>query len=129
MNKFISFQLVLFCSIGFVRAQNMLGPKIMAMGNNGSSVKDIWSIASNTSGITSIEWPTLALSYANHFFDKQLSRQAIAFVFPIKNTYLGLDFQRYGITEYNEIKTGFALAKKFGDELSIGIKVNYHQLK
>jgi hypothetical protein len=129
MNKFISFQLMLFCSIGFVRAQQMLGPKITAMGNNGASVKDIWSITSNTSGITAIQLPTLALNYTSHFFDKQLSRQAIAFVFPIKNTYLGLDFQRYGITDYNEIKTGFALAKKFGDELSIGIKINYHQLK
>lgn len=129
MNRFIILQLMLSSSVSFAGAQNLLGPKMAAMGNNGSAVKDVWSIAANTAGITSISAPTLALNYANYFFDKQLSKQAVALILPIQNNYLGLGLQRYGITEYSELKAGFAFAKKFGDQLSIGIKVNYHQLK
>jgi hypothetical protein len=36
---------------------------------------------------------------------------------------------RYGISEYNEIKAGLALARKFGENLSIGLKANLHQIK
>ncbi|KQC00669.1 hypothetical protein [Pedobacter sp. Hv1] len=129
MNKIIIFQLILFYSVSLVSAQNILGPKMAAMGNNGAAITDVWSIMANTAGITAIQSPTLALNYANYFFDKQLSKQAVALIVPIQNNYLGLGFQRYGITEYHEIKAGFAYAKKFGNSLSIGIKANYHQLK
>lgn len=129
MNKLIIFPLILFCSVSLVCAQNMLGPKMTAMGNNGAAITHVWSITANIAGITAVQSPSLALNYANYFFDKQLSRQAIALIIPIQHNYLGIGFQRYGITEYHEIKAGFAYAKKFGNSLSIGIKANYHQLK
>lgn len=121
--------LLLFCSIGFGYAQNLLGPKLMGMGNNGAAIADLWSVEGNSSGITEIQKATLGLSYAYRFFNSQLSQQALALVIPLQNNYVGIGIQRYGITAYNELRAGFAYAKKFGEALSIGLKVNYHQIR
>ncbi|TCC90451.1 hypothetical protein EZ428_14345 [Pedobacter frigiditerrae] len=129
MNKLFSLFLLLILSSNFCFAQNNLGPKLTAMGMNSAAVKDLWSLEGNPSGITGIKSSTLAINYSKFLFDNELSKQAIAFATPFKNNYIGVSFQRYGITEYNEIKGGIALAKSFGDKLSIALKGNYHQIK
>lgn len=109
-------------------AQNNFGAKLTAMGNNGAAVSDIWSIEANPAGITKIAKPTIAANYIKLLVDSDLSKQGVVFVLPSKNNFIGFSFNRYGIAEYNEIKAGLAIAKKFGDELSISIKGNYHQI-
>ena len=120
--------LLSFC-ISNIYAQNLTGPKLTAMGNTGAAVNDIWSIEANIAGITNLSSPTIALNYINYHFNNEISTQALVFILPLNKNYLGLSIQRYGITEYNEIKAGFAFAKKFGTNLSIAIKGNYHQIK
>jgi hypothetical protein len=129
MNKLFNLSLLLILSSIFCFAQNNLGPRLSAMGMNGAAVKDLWSLEGNPSGITAIKSSTLAINYSKFLFDNELSKQAVAFAFPFKNNYIGASFQRYGITEYNEIKGGLALAKRFGEKLSIALKGNYHQIK
>lgn len=129
MNKQLYLSVLLLLSISFCHAQNNLGPRLTAMGTNGVAVKDLWNLEGNPSGITDLKSSTVAINYSKHLFDSELSKQAIAFVIPYKNNYIGASFQRYGITEYNEIKAGVALAKKFGTDLSMAIKGNYHQIK
>jgi hypothetical protein len=126
----ITFLLIsLFFAVQQTFAQNSFGPRITAMGNNGAAVHDIWSIEANPSGISKTLSPTVALNYTKSLFDTELSRQAIVFILPIKQNFLGLSINRYGIVEYNEIKATATLAKRFGEKLSIAINGNYHQLK
>ncbi|RZL29615.1 MAG: hypothetical protein EOO96_19725 [Pedobacter sp.] len=113
----------------YLFGQNSLGPRLTAMGNSGTAVTDVWALQANPSGITSLEQPTIALNYIKHLFSDEISTQALVAVLPLKNNFVGLSFQRYGFTEYNESKIGFAYAKKFGNKLSIGLNANYHQLK
>lgn len=110
-------------------AQNNVGPRLTAMGFNGAAVSDVWSLQANGAGITAIKSPSAAINYVQYLIDTELSGQAVAFVLPMKNNFLGASFQRYGIAEYNEIKGTVALAKKFGNQLSIALSANYHQLK
>ncbi|MFC3563501.1 PorV/PorQ family protein [Pedobacter jamesrossensis] len=113
----------------YLFAQNKLGPRLTAMGNNGAAVTDIWTLQANPSGITASDKPTVALNYIKHLFSNEISTQGLVAVIPFKNNFVGASFQRYGFTEYNESKIGFAYAKKFGDKLSIALNGNYHQLK
>lgn len=129
MKKNIIVLFMIFCGLNHIYAQSFLGSKLAGMGNNGAAVKDIWSVEANMAGITSISSPSIAINYVNLFFENEISQQAFAFILPIRNNYLGFSLQRYGITEFNEIKAGFAYAKKFSNKLSIGIKGNYHQIK
>lgn len=129
MSKLFYLSAILISSINFCHAQTNLGPRLTAMGINGVAVADLWNLEGNPSGITDLKSPNVAINYSKYLFDSELSKQAIAFAIPYKNNYIGASFQRYGITEYNEIKAGIALAKKFGNNLSIAIKGNYHQIK
>ncbi len=129
MKTFIKLSILLLFNCSYYAvAQTSFGPRLTAMGNNGAAVKDIWSTEANAAGITGINLPTIALNYTKYLLDNELSKQAIAFVLPLKNNFLGVSFQRYGITQYNEIKGGLAIAKKFGDNLSLSLKGNYHQI-
>ncbi|WP_316808736.1 hypothetical protein [Pedobacter agri] len=110
-------------------AQNTLGPRLTAMGKNGAAVTDVWAVQANPAGITSLSGPIISLNYIKHLFSNEVSTQALAFVLPIKNNFIGASFQRYGFAEYNESKIGFVYAKKFGEKLSIALNGNYHQLK
>jgi len=126
--KILSFLLILL-STSTLFAQNNLGPRLTAMGNNGSAVSDVWSLQANPAGITGIIQPTVSLNYIKHLFSDEISTQALVAVIPFKNNFVGLSFQRYGFSAYSENKVGFAYAKKFGDKLSTSINVNYHQIK
>ncbi|RDC57768.1 hypothetical protein DU508_02080 [Pedobacter chinensis] len=125
----IWYALLVFLTPFYLSAQNNLGARLTAIGNNGTAVPDVWTLQANPSGITGIEKPVISLSYIKHLFSDEISTQAFVAVIPFKNNFLGTSFQRYGFVEYNESKVGFAYAKKFGDKLSTAINVNYHQLR
>lgn len=112
-----------------VAAQYNQGARLTAMGNASAAVYDTWSLNANPAGITGQKSPTAALNYARYLFGSELSEQNFAFVLPFNSNFAGVSVNRYGISELNEIKAGVGLAKKFGEELSIGIKANIHQIK
>ncbi|WAC40254.1 hypothetical protein [Pedobacter sp. SL55] len=121
------FILSLFINSAF--GQYNQGARLTAMGNASAAVKDIWSLNANPAGITSQKSPVAALNYARYLFGDELSEQSFAFVLPFNNNFAGVSINRYGISEFNEIKAGFGLAKSFGEDLSIGVKANVHQIK
>lgn len=105
------------------------GARLKAMGNAGAAVYDVWSLNANPAGITNEKQPIAALNYTRYLFSEELSEQNFAFVLPLNGNFAGVSINRYGISEFNEIKAGFGLAKKFGEDLSIGVKANIHQLQ
>ena len=119
--------LSLFVSVTF--AQYNQGARLTAMANASAAVSDTWSLNANPAGITGQKSPTAAVNYTRYLFGDELSEQNFAFVLPFNNNFAGVSVNRYGISEFNEIKAGFVLAKKFGEELSIGVKANIHQIK
>ncbi|MNK33181.1 hypothetical protein D3C87_516590 [compost metagenome] len=123
----LAFILSLFITDAF--GQYNQGARLTAMGNASAAVSDIWSLNANPAGITGQKSPIAALNYARYLFGDELSEQSFAFVLPFDNNFAGVSINRYGINEFNEIKAGFGLAKKFGEDLSIGVKANIHQIK
>jgi hypothetical protein len=126
--EFLPTSALIFLAL-FAVAQNNKGARITAMGNTSAALFDIWSITSNPAGITREKTATAAVNYTKFLFGDELSEQSVAFVAPVKDNFFGLSVNRYGISEFNEIKAGVVIAKQFGGELSIGLKANYHQVK
>ena len=129
MNKHIIIFLLQFYCANFSFGQNLIGARLASMGNNSSAVQDTWNFTGNFKKNSPSHNPTIAVGYSKYFYEDELSHQNLKLIVPVKNYEIGLDFHRYGITEYNEITTGASLAKNFGDQFSIGIRINYHQLK
>ncbi|MES2418655.1 MAG: hypothetical protein V4541_10750 [Bacteroidota bacterium] len=129
MNKQICNIILCFLSINFGYGQNNQGARLTAMGNNGAAVKDAGSVEANPAGIPEITSALLFFNYQKHFFISGLSAQSFAFLLPIKHSYLALNLQRYGISEYHQFKAGLIYTRQFGAKLAIGLRGNYHQLK
>ncbi len=121
----------LFLSVSYFElyAQNNLGPRLTAMGNNAAALTDVWSLQANAACITGIKSPTIATSYVQHLVDTEISTQSAGFVFPYQNNFLGISFQRYGFAAYNDVKIGFAYAKKLSPQLALALNTNLHQLQ
>ena len=129
MRKNILLFLTVCCGTISVLAQRNQGARFTAMGNATAAVKDLWSLNANPAGITNQTKPVAGINYARFFYGDELSEQNLACVIPLKGNYAGVNIGRYGITEFNEISVGVALAKKFGESFSIALKGNIHQLK
>lgn len=98
------------------------------MGSAGTALQDVWSLQQNSAGTANIEHAIFALGYEQHFLDPELSTQGAVLGIPVKNYVLGLNFQRYGITEYLEQTAGLALSRSFSSALSISLALKYHQV-
>ncbi|MEE1944112.1 hypothetical protein VRU48_03265 [Pedobacter sp. KR3-3] len=129
MNRILLCLAMLQGSVVGSLAQAHLGARLTAMGNNGNTVEDVWSIQGNPAGISGISAVTAAIDYTKYLFATELSRQAMAIAIPFQKNSIGIGLDRYGIAEYSEIKASLAVVKQFGGQLGIGLKGNYHQLK
>ena len=129
MKKQILIALLCLISIGAFALQYNFGPRITAMGMNSSSMNDNYALGGNPAGLVAVRSATLTLNYIKRIIDVELSQETIGLVLPGKHNSLGFVFHRYGITAYNEITAGTMLARKFGEHLSIALRLNYHQLK
>lgn len=129
MNKIIFTLIIMLYGIKTCLAQNLSGARLTAMGNSTVAVIDHWNFTGNFKNYSQNFKPTIAIGYATYFYENELSTQNLKFILPIKSYELGINFQRYGINEFNEITTGASLAKNFGNRFSIGLRANYHQLK
>lgn len=127
MKIFILF-FVAFLPISLV-AQENFGPRITALGNNSAAIADVWGIQGNPAAITSLNNPIVSINYIRHFLSDEVSTQGLAAVIPIKNNFISIGLNRYGLSSYNQNKISFAYAKRFGNQFSMAMTVNYHQLK
>ena len=125
--KFCTFIFSLLCFSA--SAQLSSGARLVAMGNTGVAMQDVWSLTSNQAGIAGFNKPMISAGYEQRFLDKDLSSQSLAIVIPIKKGVFGASFQKYGMSAFNEQKVGISYARQFGTNLSLAINGNFHQLK
>ncbi|MDB5014535.1 MAG: hypothetical protein JWQ25_2737 [Daejeonella sp.] len=126
----IKFYTLIFSLLSFsVSAQLNSGARLVALGNAGVAIRDVWSLTSNQAGIAEIEKLTISAGYEQRFLDKDLNAQALVIALPIRKGVLGASFQKYGISSFNEQKAGLSYAKKYGSKLNLAVNLNFHQLK
>lgn len=123
------FLMLSFVGISVAVSQPNMGPKLAAMGNSGAAVADCWSTAANPSLLSKIDQIAGALNYQKLLVDLPISNQAFSFIYPFNQNAIGLNCQRYGTTDYHEIRVSGILSKKFGDLFALAFRGNYHQVK
>lgn len=113
----------------YLSAQQNFGPRLTALGENSAAVADVWALRGNAAAITELETTAISINYIRHFLSQEISTQGLVAVIPIDNNFIGIAVNRYGLSSYNQNSISFAYAKKFGNQLSMAMTVNYHQLK
>ena len=101
------------------------GGRSLAMGGTSVAVCDFWSISNNQAGIAWHNGIHAGLGFENRFLMKDLMYEQIGFALPSKAGTFGLIVNRFGNTQYSELKAGVCYARKFGKHFSVGVQLDY----
>ena len=101
------------------------GGRSLAMGGTSVAVSDFWSLSNNQAGTAWLKGIHAGLSFENRFLLKDLMYEQIGFALPSKAGTFGLFVNRFGNTQYSELKAGFGYARKFGKHFSAGVQLDY----
>lgn len=110
-------------------AQTYTGARYQAMGATGTALQEIYSLTANPAGLTALVRTTAHIAHQYHFLSAEITSQTALLGIPTRLGSFGLAAHRYGLQgTYDEIRAGFAYAKRFGRELSLAVRINVHQL-
>ena len=99
------------------------------MGGSSVASQGLWALQNNPAGMANLEKISLGLYYENRWMLPETAYKCGAFALPTKFGTLGLSFNQFGSSKYNENKFGLAYAKDFGHYLQIGLQLDYLLLK
>jgi hypothetical protein len=106
-----------------------IGGRAAAMGGSSVASQGLWAMQNNPAGMANLDKISLGLYYENRWFLPETAYKCGAFALPTKFGTLGLSFNQFGSSKYNENKFGLAYAKDFGRYLQIGLQLDYLLLK
>lgn len=111
-------------------AQFLPGSRQIGMGNAFTSVADDhWSMFYNSAGVVNVKNLSAGVFYSPAPFGlKELAIGSAALVKKFNLASIGIAFQTYGFELYRENNISLAFAKKFFNQLSIGLKSNIYSL-
>lgn len=93
------------------------------MGNASVAISDLWSAFNNQAGLAWLETSHAGVYYENRFLMKELGYKELV-AYPLKSGTIGLSFNHFGYSAYNESKIGLAFAKAFGKYLAFGLQLD-----
>lgn len=128
MKKF--FKLIFVFSNGiftaFAGSENFpIGARNTAMGNASATLSDHFSVFSNQAGLGNVENIAVGISTERKFFMNALSQHSLAFALPTGSGTFGLSMSYFGFSSYKENKIGLAFGKKFSENITAGIQIDY----
>ncbi|MBR5082212.1 MAG: hypothetical protein IKX35_07220 [Bacteroidales bacterium] len=106
-----------------------IGGRAAAMGGSSVASQGLWAMQNNPAGMANLDKISLGLYYENRWMLAETAYKCGAFAVPTKFGTLGLSFNQFGSSKYNENKFGLAYAKDFGRYLQIGLQLDYLLLK
>ena len=113
------FVIVLLFSVNQLFAEGEpIGARAASMGNASVSSTDIWSIFNNPAGMAKQSVFSAGVNYENRYLMKELGLKSAALLVPSRFGVLGLSFNQFGYSLYNENKIGLAYARSFGEIIS-----------
>lgn len=106
-----------------------IGGRAAAMGGSSVASQGLWTMQNNPAGMANLERISLGLYYENRWMLPETAYKCGAFALPTNFGTLGVSFNQFGSSKYNENKFGLAFAKDFGRYLQIGLQLDYLMLK
>lgn len=102
-----------------------LGGRQAGMGNSAVSLYDFWAISHNQAGLAGQQHTGAGFYIENRYLTKEMSLGAVAVAFPAANGVFGINVTYFGFSQYHESKAGLSYARKFGQNFSAGMQLNY----
>ncbi len=115
----------LFGNVAAFEGAGTIGARSAGMGRASVSLTDFWSIQNNPAGMALAERMAAGVYYENRFLMPELAMKSAALIVPSRFGVLGVSFNQFGYSNFNENKLGLAYARSFGPGLRIGLQLDY----
>jgi len=129
--KHLSLIFLVFFSLSvFAGNDNVpVGARSAGLANSSVTLSDVWSVHQNQAGLGFMRDAAAGVYYESRFMMPELGLSAFSLVVPIKVGAFGLSVRNFGFKSYNESKIGLAYGRAFGENLSIGIQLDYQNVR
>jgi len=129
--KHLSLSFLVFFSLSvFAGNDNVpVGARSAGLANSSVTLSDVWSVHQNQAGLGFMRDAAAGVYYESRFMMPELGLSAFSLVVPIKVGAFGLSVRNFGFKSYNESKIGLAYGRAFGENLSIGIQLDYQNVR
>lgn len=102
-----------------------IGARSAGLGNASVTLTDLWAAHHNQAGLAYVENISAGIFYESRFSLSELGLKGGVFALPVKGGVIGVSAFSFGYSNYSESKYGLAYARKFGDNFSVGIQLDY----
>jgi len=129
--KLSSVTLFISCFIiqfGFCQLTESTGPNSTAMAGLNANNIDVWAINYNVGQLENIEGNTIGISFYQPFLLNDFSTANLVAAIKTSKGVFGLNYANYGNEFYQINTTGIGYSMKLGENLSGGVKLNYHHI-
>lgn len=106
-----------------------IGGRSAAMGGFNVTLVDVWAAENNVAALAFAKDPALGAFLENRFLMKELSYKAFAANLPITKGSIGISAGQYGYQQFNDNKLGLSYSRLLGENIAMGIQLNYTHLK
>lgn len=106
-----------------------IGARSAGLGHASVSISDVWSAHHNQAGLGFLRRPEAGVYYESRFLLPELGLSGAVFALPTSNGTFGFNVRTFGNELYSESKIGFSYARAFSDQLSIGMQLNYNNIR
>lgn len=126
------FPLLLFFLMGhvlFAQGWTPVGARSNSLANASVALEDVWAYHHNPANLTALKKWSAGISYENRFLLKELQSQGLVFAIPLKVGVISTGVQSYGFKNFRTNRIGLGYSLFLSEFLSMGVQLNYHQLR
>lgn len=128
MNKLVFIVFVFLSLNNFAQKNQPVGARAGAMGNAALSNIDVWAVHQNQANMAFLEKAEAGVFYRNQFFIPEFGYGGAALALPTNFGTIGISLFSLGNELYRESEYGLAYAQKFGDNIAMGLQLNYSEV-
>ena len=107
----------------------ILGARATGMGGASVTFSDQWSAGNNQAGNVWSPGISCGIFYENRFLARELSYQALCLTLNGKPGAFSAVCTHFRTSVYNETKAGCSYSRKFGNQFSAGVQLDYYRFQ
>jgi hypothetical protein len=105
------------------------GGRSTALSNSVSALPCADAVFQNPAALATLNRPMATIATEMRFGVTELRPIGVGFIQPTKSGVFGVSLQHFGFSALRQQKLGLALARRFSDQLNVGIQLDYVHLK
>lgn len=128
---YLVFIVVLFLTISNLHAQNFrqIGSRQAGMAFASVALTDIWAFHNNPGMLGFLKEAGGGVYYENRFFLREFQYQGLVFAQPLKKGTISFGGQYSGFNLYSTSRAGLGYALALSERLSMGVQINYMNIR